>query len=55
MPTREIKCQTCDEVIGTITKPIITDEDVSLYQQMVRCSNGHQAAALVAPEPPPEN
>jgi len=38
---RDIRCETCNEVMGTLAKPTITSEDIDLYRQMVTCSNGH--------------
>lgn len=53
----DIKCTTCDETMGTLEKPEITDTDVSLYQQMMTCPNGHSGATAFeesAPEEPSE-
>lgn len=43
---KEIKCETCNEVMGTIEKDEILPFDESLYQQMSTCINGHNAAKL---------
>ncbi len=42
----EIKCQTCNESMGFVRKPVVTDEDIALYRQMVTCPNGHRVANL---------
>lgn len=42
-----ITCPICLEELGTIEKATITEEDISLYQQMVTCSFGHSTVQLV--------
>lgn len=44
----EIRCTVCNEFIGTLSKPVITAQDVLEYQQMVTCSLGH---SLAPPDP----
>lgn len=44
---KTIKCSVCGEVIGQIEKNEITENDESLYRQMVTCPNGHSEAELV--------
>lgn len=43
----EIRCQTCNELMGTIDKPEITAEDIEKYQQMMTCSSGHSSVELI--------
>lgn len=47
---KEIKCQVCGEVIGTLVKPEVTQLDEDLYRAMVTCPNGHTEAVLTPPE-----
>lgn len=42
----EIKCETCGEVLGTIEKNEITENDIAEYKQMMVCENGHQTILL---------
>lgn len=41
-----VKCLTCDEVLGSIEKPEITDADLDKYREMVVCSQGHGAEQI---------
>lgn len=36
-----IKCTTCNETLGTIEKPAITQDDLEMYQASMICSQGH--------------
>jgi hypothetical protein len=36
-----VKCSTCQELLGTIEKPSVTEIDVEFYRVMVVCSLGH--------------
>lgn len=47
---KTIKCTTCEEILGTLEKPEITDQDISEYQVMVSCSLGHQTITLIDQE-----
>lgn len=44
----DIECPVCGEVIGSVEKDLITDEDRALYQ-MVQRSQGHGQALLSEP------
>lgn len=44
--TKTILCGTCSEVIGTLVKNEISDDDVALYQAQTVCSQGHGAVTL---------
>ena len=44
--TKTILCSTCSEVLGTIVKETISDDDVALYQAQTVCSQGHGAVTL---------
>lgn len=46
----EIKCNICKEVVGTLEKDNITDDDAALYAQMTMCPNGH-LAVILSPTP----
>lgn len=41
MATVEVKCKTCDVVVGTITKPEVTSADINKLLDQTTCSNGH--------------
>lgn len=41
-----IKCLVCNEIMGTIEKPEITEADIAEYRQMVSCTQGHQESVL---------
>lgn len=45
--TVDIKCETCDELLGQITKEEVTQEDIDLYLATTVCSNGHGNIQLV--------
>lgn len=46
--TKEIKCNQCDEVLGILNKPVITEQDEIEYAEMVACSLEHiQSVQLV--------
>jgi len=47
----EIRCTVCNEFIGTLSKPVITAQDILEYQQSVTCSLGH---SIVSEEPEQE-
>ncbi len=49
MATRDVKCLTCNEVMARLVKPIVTDEDVWMYQHTMECSQGHTNAIELAP------
>jgi hypothetical protein len=56
MTKKNIKCEVCGEIVGSLEKNVITQEDRDLYRQMIMCPNGHIEASLaVSPEeePPP--
>jgi len=38
---KQIKCVICGEIIGTINKPEITEQDAIEYAAMTTCSQGH--------------
>lgn len=44
--TANILCQTCGEIMGELTKDNITQDDITLYQQMMTCSKGHHVSTL---------
>lgn len=45
-----IKCQTCNEVMGQIDKPIISQEDIDMYQSSLICSQGHSSIQIGEPD-----
>lgn len=46
-----VQCNVCNAEMGSIEKDFILDEDITLYQKMVTCPNGHtETTELVAPE-----
>ena len=36
-----VKCSTCNEFLGTVEKPEVTQTDIDFYRAMVVCSLGH--------------
>lgn len=48
---KDIVCTVCDIVLGSLEKEVITDQDVSNYQAMVACSNGHNGASISLEDP----
>jgi len=42
----KITCPICSIEMGTIEKPVITEADIALYQQMMQCPEGHTSAEL---------
>jgi hypothetical protein len=48
----EILCPVCNELMGMINKPEITERDIALYQSMMTCSAGHQGAILETHQEP---
>lgn len=41
-----IKCQTCQEVLGTIEKDVISANDIAAYTASCTCSQGHTTVTL---------
>lgn len=45
--TCSLTCSTCGEIMGTLDKPEITDEDRALWSAQVNCSLNHETTILV--------
>ena len=48
---KQIKCVVCGEILGTVEKPEISEQDAIDYSAMMACSDGHpQTIEVLADE-----
>ncbi len=45
--SHQIRCETCNEIIGNVEKAQITEDDRALYRDTVTCSNGHTNSVVI--------